>query len=211
MNGNLFGPNRQSIRIREFDYASPGAYFITICTQDRVELFGDVIGGQMRLSPVGTMVEKAWKNIPQYAPRIGLDEFIVMPNHVHGIVTIGLDGWDRSEFHRGRTRRSAPTMTWDIGMVGAGFHPRPRLESDGSGGSVSAIIQRFKSWTTYQFRMGIKRQGAEPLRRRLWQRNYYEHIVRNDGELDRIREYIRNNPQNWDTDPENHNSPSLAA
>jgi len=166
MINNIFRPNRQSIRLREYEYVSSGSYFITICTQDRVQLFGDVIDGQMQLSPMGRMVERAWENIPQYGPRIGLDEFIVMPNHIHGIILIELDGLNP---HCGQARRPAPTMSWDIDMVGAGFHPRPQSHSVQWRPSVTDIVQKFKSWTTFQFKEGIKRKGAQPLHRRLWQ------------------------------------------
>jgi REP element-mobilizing transposase RayT len=154
------------------------------------------------------MVEQAWKNISQYGSRIDLDEFIVMPNHIHGIVLIELDGLNP---HCGQARRPAPTLTWDIEMVGAGFHPRPRSQSHSQSDSNSSresesifdVIQRFKSWTTYQYQAGIKRQGATPLHHRLWQRGYYEHTIWNDADLNRIREYIRDNPKNWNADPVN--------
>ena len=200
MTNDKYGPNRQTIRLPGYDYTTTGAYFVTICTQNRLELFGDIIGDRMRLSPVGKMIQRAWENIPLYGPRIGLDEFIVMPNHLHGIIVIGLF---ELQFNCGQARRPAPTMTWDIDMVGAGFHPRPRSHFIQTHQSISDIIQRFKSWTTFQFQEGIKRKGSESMHRRLWQRNYFEHVVRNDEDLNRIRKYIQANPANWGTDPEN--------
>jgi REP element-mobilizing transposase RayT len=196
---NIFRPNRESIRLPTHDYRSAGAYYATLCAQDRLELFGDVIDGQMRLSCVGKIIQHAWENIPLYGPGIGLDEFNVMPDHLHGIILIGLHGLD---LNCGQAQRPAPTMTWDIDRVGAGFHPRPQSQNIKKRISMSDIIQRFKSWTTFQFHKNIKRHGAEPLQRHLWQRNYYEHIVRNDRDLNRIRDYIQNNPKNWESDPE---------
>ena len=173
---NIFGPNRRSIRIKDFDYSHEGMYSITIVSQDRREILGNIREVTMHLSPIGEMVQKAWIDLPRYDPRISLDEFIVMPNHLHGIIVIGL----RSDC--GRPRGAAPTLT------------------------VPDLIDRFKSWTTRQYFDGVKNNGWPVMRQRLWQRGYYEHIARNDDDLNRIREYIRNNPAYWDTDPENSES-----
>jgi REP element-mobilizing transposase RayT len=174
---NSFGPNRQSIRLPNYDYASNGAYYVTLCTQNRSLLFGQVSDATMHLSPLGRMVHKAWHEMPQFDPRISLDEHIVMPNHLHGIILI--DRYSGSDPHGGRGWDPAPTI------------PFPD------------IIGRFKSWTTYQYQNNAEKWGWAVIDRRLWQRNYYDHIVRDDDDLNRIREYIRDNPKNWETDPEN--------
>jgi len=170
----IFGPDRRSIRLAEYDYASEGLYYVTLCTYDRRHILGKVKEGEMNLSSIGEMVQKGWRELPRYDPRISLDESIVMPNHLHGIIVIDRNGL---EFHCGRARGPAPTND-------------PL--------SLPDLMQRFKSWTTRQY------LDTNPsLRGLLWQRNYYEHIIRNDTDLSRIREYIRTNPQNWDDDPEN--------
>jgi REP element-mobilizing transposase RayT len=172
----LFGPNRQSIRLPEYDYASQGIYYITMCMQDRLMLLGNIKDKEMQLSPAGEMIQIAWRGIVIYNPRISLDEFIVMPNHFHGIIIIGRNR------HCGQGQCPAPTI------------------------SLFAIVRRFKSWTTNQYQKAVNDKRLAPLCKRLWQRNYYEHIVRNDDDLNRIREYIRNNPANWEIDPENKKS-----
>src|ERR1039458_4527179 len=91
MTTNIFGPNRQSIRLPQYDYASEGAYYVTICTQNRLQLFGQIKDKTMHLSSAGIMVQKIWERIPSFGPNISLDELIVMPNHLHGIIWIGLD------------------------------------------------------------------------------------------------------------------------
>ena len=163
-----WGQNRQSIRLREFDYSAEGMYYITLVTQDREEVFGTVRHAMMHLSPAGEMVRKAWIGIQRYDSRISLDEFIVMPNHMHGILFIA-----------GRGRCPAPTI------------------------SLSSIVRRFKSWTTNQYMWDVRTLGWPPFRKRLWQRNYYDHVVGTDRDLRGIRKYIRDNPNNWGNDPEN--------
>jgi putative transposase len=154
--------------MRGYDYKSDGIYYVTICTEDRQMLFGDVKNRVMILSAVGEMIQKAWEHIPKYDLRISLDEFIVMPDHVHGIIVLesGL----------------SPNC-------GQGQCPAPTV-------SLSSIVGRFKSWTTNAYTAGVKQHNWPSLRRRLWQRNYYERIIRSEKELHNVREYIRNNPKN---------------
>jgi REP element-mobilizing transposase RayT len=173
---NIFGQNRRSLRIRNFDYTSEGVYYVTQCVHNRRHIFGEIKNGKMHLSSIGEMVQNAWLGLPRYDPRVSLDEFIVMPNHIHGIIVIDSDGL---ESHRGRARGPAPTNS---------YHPL----------SLPDLLQRFKSWTTRQY-LDI----SPPSAGRLWQRTFYDHVVRNDTDLRRIREYIRHNPANGETDPEN--------
>jgi len=172
----LFGPNRQSIRLPKYDYTSQGLYYVTMCMQDRLMRFGNIKDKEMQLSPTGEMVQIAWQGIVMYDPRISLDEFIVMPNHFHGIIVIGPDGYC------GQGRCTAPTI------------------------SLPSIVRRFKSWTTNQYQKAVNDKRWTPLHKHLWQRNYFEYIIRDDADLNRIREYIRNNPMNWELDPENQKS-----
>ncbi|MBN2703308.1 MAG: transposase [Pontiellaceae bacterium] len=159
--------NRRSIRLREYDYSRAGAYFVTACTQGRAFLFGDIADGQMRLNDAGRVVEQCWNEIPAHFPHVALDEFVVMPNHVHGILLI-------------------------MDHVGAkNISPLP-----GTSKTIGSVIRGFKIGVTKWFRQNT------PLFV-IWQRNYYEHIIRNDESLNRIREYIVNNPAQWEMDREN--------
>lgn len=170
--------HRRSIRLQGFDYSGPGAYFVTICTQGRTCLFGDVVDSKIRLNDAGTMVEKCWLAIPLHFPDVILDEFVVMPNHIHGIVVI------------------------KDGVVGAkNFSPLRNNNADVRGlrspsKTIGSVIRGFKIGVTKWFREG---RGAD----NVWQRNYYEHIIRDEESLNRIRQYIHENPMQWAYDREN--------
>jgi REP-associated tyrosine transposase len=174
------GPDRRRryIRLKDYDYAQAGAYFVTICTRDRECLFGEIAGSEMRLNEIGQIMADEWIRAPRIRPYVELDEWIIMPNHLHGIVVIMAGGMV------GATRRVAPTPT-----------DRP---TGPKSGSLGAIIGQFKSITTKRINTLRGAPGAS-----IWQRNYYEHIVRDDRDLARIREYIANNPLQWKTDRNN--------
>ena len=170
----MFGPTRNKcIRLSMFDYATAGAYFVTVCVQERRCLFGEVRGAIMHLSTAGEMIRDAWCDLPRFDPRIQLDEFIVMPNHLHGIIVLD----DTVSFRAGT--RPAPTV------------------------SLIDIMRIFKSMTTVEYIRGVHQKGWPPFQKHLWQRGYYEHVVRDEADLHRIREYIQANPSNWEFDPEN--------
>jgi putative transposase len=152
-------PRRRSLRLPGYDYSQAGAYFITACTQNRVMLFGEVIDDNVRLNEMGTIVQQTWDHLPTHYHGIDLDAFIVMPNHVHGIIILA----DAS------ARRHA----------------------------IPEIVRGFK---TFSARRVNERAGKSGV---LWQRGYYEHVIRNEKALDRIRAYIANNPARWADDPEN--------
>jgi putative transposase len=178
--------HRRSIRLPTYDYTQPGAYFVTICTQNRECVLGEVIQGQMVLNARGQMVESVWRQLPQHYPRVEVDAFVVMPNHVHGIVILV-----------GAGPRACPERP-----------ARPRVDSGQSQGiaptiSLPDVVHRFKSLTTAKYRTGVLQDGWQPFPGRLWQRNYYERVVRNDNDLARIRQYIVDNPARWQEDPEN--------
>ena len=173
-----YDPNRhhrRSIRLKGYDYSQAGAYFITLCTQDRACLFGKVVNGEMRLNDAGRMVLAEWNRLPERFPRVVLDAFVVMPNHVHGILVI---------------TDPAPTVG---ATVGATLVVAP---------TVGNIIGAFKSRVTVEYIRGVKTSGWPPFRGRLWQRNYYEHIIRNERALNAIRQYIMENPRRWQMDRE---------
>jgi len=170
--------HRRSIRLRGYDYSQPGAYFVTICTHNRAWLFGNVVGGEMALNDAGRMVEKWYFELENKFPDILCDEYVIMPNHFHAIIiNVGAD------------RRVCPDK-----MGG----PDERGEHTGS--PLHRVVQWFKTMTTNEYIRRVKQNGWQPFSGKLWQRNYWEHIIRNENELNRIREYIINNPLNWHDD-----------
>jgi len=166
--------HRRSIRLKEYDYAQPGWYFITICTQDHAILFGDILKGSMVLNNAGKIIKKFWLRIPELREYIELDEFIIMPNHFHGIMII-IENLN----HVRATDSVAPTL-------------KPN--------SIGSILGQFKSATTKE----IKKYHFSHFK---WQRNYYEHIIRNENDLNHIRKYIRENPLKWNNDGQPNQSP----
>jgi putative transposase len=184
MYGRLAGRhNRRSIRLKGYDYTQAGAYFATICTQNRACLFGDVVDGVMRLNGAGRMVAVEWALLPKRFPNVQLDAMVVMPNHLHGIIVIT-----------------------DPAVVGAGLVPAPTAPHRATtrvSPTVGDVVGAFKSRVTVEYTRGVKTSGWLPFSGRLWQRNYYEHIIRNEESLNRIRQYIANNPLRWELDIEN--------
>lgn len=164
------------LRLRGYDYASPGAYFVTICTERRVCLFGDVREDQVIFSPAGQVVESWWDSIPQRFPGVMLDERIIMPNHVHGVIEIG----------------ACPEA-----IEGS---PLPKLNE---------IIRWFKSMSTRDYILGVQSGGWPRFPGKLWQERYYDHIVRSDAALERIRAYIEANPSQWHMDEDNPDRSAL--
>jgi putative transposase len=183
--------HRHSFRLKEYDYSQPGAYFVTICTLDRECALGCVDGGEMRLNDAGRMVWSVWEGLPARFSGMELDAFVVMPNHVHGIIVI---------HGRGESR----VRPDDCRQPDLGDHKNRPCGT--MAGSLGQIIQAFKSMTTHEYVMGVRQRGWAPFQGRLWQRNYHEHIVRNEIDLRRIREYILSNPARWNED---ENNPAL--
>ncbi len=171
-------PRRRSIRLKDYDYAQPGAYFITIVTHHREMLFGRVVDGEMALNAYGEIVREEWFRSAEIRAEIELfpDEFVVMPNHIHGIVWIVETG------PVGATGRS-PLPPHDQPPRG----PTPR--------SLGSFIAGFKSAVTKRINALRNTPGAP-----VWQRNYYEHIIRTERALDAIRRYIAANPLRWHLD-----------
>lgn len=190
--------HRRSIRLRDFDYARAGAYFVTLCVQGRECLFGDVEAGRMVLNDAGEMVRLAWEELPQRYPNLVLDQSMVMPNHFHGILFL-TDF--RTEFrdHHGRGEPCVRPFAPD-GSTKGDHKDRPYGTAPGS---VGRIIQAFKSLSTVEYARAVNHQNLPPFPGRLWQRNYYERVIRNDDELHQAREYIAANPSRWDTYDEN--------
>jgi len=174
--------HRRSIRLKGYDYTQPGAYFVTLVTQDRACLFGEIVDGATRLYPIGMIVEKCWYDLERHFPTVSLDEFTLMPNHLHGIICLG-------EASASYTQNIRQTIKTDAS---------PQRPIGTVPNSLGAIIQNFKSISTRKIN-----QTLVPSTRKVWQRNYYERIVRDEAELNRIRQYILNNPIQWELDNNN--------
>lgn len=178
--------HRRSIRLTKYDYSQPGAYFITICTYKKQPWFGEIRHTQMHLNQLGKIVAQEWLRTPKIRPEIILDEWIIMPNHLHGIIIIT----DAVLAHQQASHE--PSQSESSQFCRKSY-------------SIPSIIAGFKSATTRQVN---ERRGTP--RSPLWQRNYYESVVLNFDKLDGVRNYIKNNPFNWYQDSENWQSNSIS-
>lgn len=198
---NKYNPNihhRRSIRLKGYDYSQAGLYFITICIKNRVCLFGNIEckgtpGGHpgMILNNAGKMIDDEWNKLPQRFQNLQLHEYIVMPNHFHAILeivgttlvvsqnTVSQNKLEPINPEEGQPQGIAPTV-------------KNRTLGD--------IIGAFESITTVEYIRGVKNKNWQPFDGKLWQRNYWEHIIRNEQSYNRISEYIINNPKNWQDD-----------
>jgi len=202
-------PARRSIRLKGYDYADVGNYFVTICTKNRECLLGEIHDGRMMLSVTGEIANLEWLNTPKVRPGIELGPFVIMPNHLHGIMTI----YSR----RGDPPGRPEALTTESNQINQGVPAeRPCVPSENpleidreikdrafqrnaptlKSGTIGAIIGQFKSLSAKKIRetecMGFH-----------WQRNYYEHIIRDQSELEKVRKYILANPKNWAEDQDN--------
>ncbi|MBW4053973.1 MAG: transposase [Proteobacteria bacterium] len=155
--------HRRSIRLKEYNYAEGGAYFVTICAFQRECLFGDVVDGEMQLNEIGMIAQDAWDDLPKHYSHVELDQFVIMPNHVHGIVVLN--------------------AAVEISPKRHGF---------------PEIVRAFKSFSAKRVNQLRVNPGCP-----MWQRNYFERVIRNEDDLSKAREYIVNNPMKWELDKEN--------
>lgn len=188
--------HRQSIRLKGYDYSQAGAYFITICVMGRQHLFGQVVNKEMVLNQMGQIAYEEWLNTPLLRPNVSLDVFVIMPNHIHGIILINeIDPPSKGELHSPLILHTPIIL--DNG--GTGELHSPILNNGNIGdfkspsNNIGAIIRGYKSAVTKQINSLNHDSFA-------WQRNYYEHIIRNDLAYQRISDYINNNPSKWDED-----------
>lgn len=226
--------HRRSICLQGFDYAGNGAYFITICTQNRKCLFGKIVGGQMQLNPAGAMISEALVGLPGRFPPVSIDTFVVMPNHIHFIIVFGAKRPQQTPIFVGAPLMDTQHPADPVGapLVGA-HHPAnpvwaPLVDAHHPANPVGAplvgaqnqsktkhkattrvaptvgdMVGAFKSLTTVQYIRGVKTIGWMAFSGKLWQRNYYEHVIRDDEELNHTRYYIETNPARWTQDKEN--------
>jgi putative transposase len=175
-------PQRKNVRLKGYDYSWSGAYFVTICVVNRKCLLGEVVKERVVKSAAGEIAHQCWLELPRHYSRLTLDALVVMPNHVHGILLIAGSVWQDVE-GKGLTPRSGLEYVEDQGK------PRHGLPE---------IIRAFKSFSSREIN---RSRGASGLA--FWQRNYFEHVIRNVEEANRIRAYIESNPVNWMKDMEN--------
>lgn len=168
--------HNRSIRLQGYDYSQDGLYFITICLQNRLHLFGDVVDGNMVFTDAGSIAIQCWMDIPKHFPNTILHQYIIMPNHVHGIIQILNNASDNITNKKNQFQKIIPR-------------------------SIGSIVRGFKIGVTKWFRN--KFPNEFPRERKIWQRNYYEHIIRNEKSFERISNYISNNPMNWKNDKYN--------
>ncbi|MDD3580050.1 MAG: transposase [Desulfobacca sp.] len=187
--------HRRSIRLSGYDYSQAGAYFITFCTHQRQSLLGQVIDGQMVLNAAGQAVWEVWEMLPGRFPTISLGDFTVMPNHVHGIIIIDTTSGAGQVLPKNNMHPSS-------GRGAAGRAPEATSQGAASSApTLGQIMRAFKSISAITVNRLLGRSGQS-----LWQRNYYEHVIRDEKSLNRIREYIMTNPLRWHLDRENPHS-----
>lgn len=168
--------SRKSIRLKDYDYSQAGMYVVTVCVNKHTSVFGNIHNGEMILNDAGEMIDKWWRKLAVTFNNIENDIYVIMPNHMHGIVSIvGAD----------------PCVCPDS------------TKGEHTGSPLHKIIQWFKTMTTNEYIRNVKNAGWAPFNKRFRQLNYYEHIIRNENELKSLYEYIENNPNRWEFDREN--------
>jgi putative transposase len=163
---------RRPVRLNGYDYSQAGAYFVTVCVNGSACLLGEVEDGRMCLNGHGRTVYGCWEDLPHHYAHVRTDAFVVMPNHVHGIVMLDV-----------------PEDAGSVGLASIGADVKPKRHG------LPEIVRAFKSFSARRINESRKTPGG-----RIWQRGYYERVVRNDEELNRIREYIVDNPAKWSED-----------
>ena len=210
---NRYNPNkhhRRSIRLKGYNYSQDGAYFVTICTQNRECLLGEIENSIFNPNRSGKMISTSMNEIPVFYKGIELGEFVVMPNHVHAIIinaTVGAtpcgcpdNGKSEMSYDAISETKHGTYITVSRNMPICPVIGQPRGVAPTLALSLPDVVHRFKTITTKRYTDGVKNESWKPFDKRLWQRNYYEHIIRNDDEYTRIAEYIANNPKTWEGD-----------
>jgi putative transposase len=185
--------HRRSIRLQGYDYSQAGAYYVTIVVQGRDCLFGEVVNGEMHINAYGKIVKKWWDEIPIHFPNVELGAFVIMPNHVHGIIFITTKR--RGEVLSPHDNPNDNNLDENVDGTNQQGGETPPLRKP----TLGQIVAYFK----YQSTKEINRIETENAITKFWQRNYYEHIIRSADEANRIHLYIDANPAQWDMDDEN--------
>jgi len=164
---------KKSLRLKNYDYGKNGLYFITICTKNSQHLFGTIKNGKMNLNSAGEMIKRIWSEIPLFYTGFVLHDFVVMPNHFHGVIEIVIVDEQR-------------TTTGGLSL-------QKQL-------TIPEIVHRFKTLTTRKYIDGVYENSWESFNGKLWQRSYHEHIIRSDVSYNKIVEYVQSNPMQWKED-----------
>lgn len=173
---------KNSLRLDGYDYSQSGGYYVTMCTHQKAKIFGAVADGEVQLSAYGEIVRACWLDLPEHYYHLRLDMFVIMPNHIHAIMLLLDDNIASENKNTGNIHIVGADPTTDL--------PRPRKRH-----TISEMIRAFKSYST----MGIK-QAENYADDTVWQRGFYDHIIRNDDDLRRIQQYIVENPLKWESD-----------
>ena len=178
--------HRRSIRLKGYDYSQAGLYFVTICTHQRLPLFGEIIEGEMILNAAGMIAKKCWLAIPEHFPQVKLEEFVIMPNHVHGIIQIDIIDVGAKNLSPLQLQQS------DVGAKN--FSPlHTTSRPTGTSKTIGSIVRGFKIGVTTWFR-------ANTTTHCVWLRNYHEHIIRDENAYLKIADYVQTNPKKWQED-----------
>ncbi|MDD3297066.1 MAG: hypothetical protein PHU64_06905 [Candidatus Omnitrophica bacterium] len=187
---------RNTNRVPQHDYSKPGQYFVTICAENRKQLFGIIQNNEMVLNDIGNMIDFWWQEMFKKYKNISIDQYVIMPNHIHGIINIvGAD------LCIGPVQNNNINAIDNKNHIDSGKNIVLPLQYK----ELGQYISWFKRMAANEYIKNVKNNNWPPFNKRLWQRNYYDHIIRNDRSLDRIRAYIANNPKIWDNDIENPN------
>ncbi len=192
MNDQSFKTQRRSIRLKDHDYSSPGAYFVTICTNIRGQNWMGIIDRDgMKSNIVGVTVEQELFKLPQRFEHLEIDAFVIMPDHLHVIFVLG-ESRENNVVRQGEHKVHPYVQTPHTRRGEARLHPQQPIGTELK--SVGRIVQAFKSITTNIIIKGVRESGWTPFEKRFWEINYYERIIRNDSELEQKRDYILENP-----------------
>ena len=181
---NINTPQRRSIRLKGYGYSQAGAYFITVYTQNHEHLLGEISDAEMLINAWGNIIQECWYDLPNHYPGLKLDIFVVMPNHMHGIIII--NDTNRVDNIESDTEHRVPTYE----QFGKSIP-----------NSISTIIRSYKSAVTKKIN-----ELRKTYNKKIWQPRFYDRIIRNEKELNKIRKYIINNPLKWQYDKENLNN-----
>ncbi len=209
MTYNSNNHHRRSIRLKGYDYSQSGLYFITICVQNRECLFGEIVGAslvdvkktdaKMILNDAGTMIKNEWLKLPERFTNVSLNEYIVMPNHFHAILEI-VGATLVVAQNDVNIQNDVVAQNVVVAQNGNGNKQGQPQGIAPTGKTIGDMVGAFESITTMQYIRGVKNNNWQTFDKKLWQRNYWEHIIRNEQSYLKISEYIINNPANWNND-----------
>ena len=195
--------HRRSVRLKGYDYSKKGLYFITICTQNCLCLFGNIEKGDMELNDAGIMIKHQWQELIHRFDKIKFHEFIVMPNHVHGIVEfvgaplVGVQNMNQQSIILQHHKMAQLNVNGGLHQKGESC---PKGQPQRIAPTVGDVVGAYKSLTTNDYIQNVKKNNWQRFNKKLWQRNYYEHIIRDEKSYFQISEYIQTNPVKWRED-----------